>query len=343
MKLNVIIPIAGNATRMFPASLVTPKSLFPVYNPESGLLEPVLLILLRQLIDACDSRQITVGKICIVASQWQLIHLNSLFFNQEQLEIYRTKFPKIVESIELIKQKIVIVIQKEQRGYGHAVLQAKSELENFQQDLIMVMLGDHIYKSNIQKNCILQMIETYLDKLKLFSEKESFLIEKLEKECKYIVSKSNYGMFSLTSLDICLEKDLHINGILSGIPINETQNDSLLITHTEEKPNLIDAKERLYIHDKKLRKKLNLKDDHYICYFGIEILPFRIFHHLEIQESLLKEQKSSQELNLRIGQFELMKEVPMIGVFIKGERLDTGLPLEYINSLVTFSNNRNNF
>jgi UTP-glucose-1-phosphate uridylyltransferase len=75
-------------------------------------------------------------------------------------------------------------------------------------------------------------------------------------------------------------------------------------------------------------------EDRYLCYFGMDILTPGIFHFLEQRSKVLQPGK---ELNLRDPMGDLMKSEGMYGILMTGERLDTGLPREYAESVFKFA------
>jgi len=277
-----------------------------------------------------SSQNIALNKIAIIISEWQRPFIHQLFHDEKRLRLYENKFPETVHQLRYFAERVHLIVQREQKGYGHAVLQAKDSFDK--ESPIMVLLGDHIYISSDQdrRNCMLQMIDGYME-----------------------MSQYMPHFDALTSVDYCAERHLGINGVLTGdfVPLDDKhqklhQERGILsppklirLTDTVEKPHPLEARKRLYIHDEQQRKRLGLlEEDQYLCYFGIEILPFEIFTYLE---ELLEQLPEDEELNLRLAQHRLIERMNsgMAGLLMHGHRLDTGLPFDYLQSMNVFHEN----
>lgn len=150
---KAIIPVAGFGTRLFPATKALKKDFFPVLDRD-GILKPVLLILLEQLIDA------GIEEICLVIGAGER-QIYKEFFSALSKEHY-DKLPeekKIYEDLlQKVGQKVTYVCQRERKGFGHAVYQCKSFVKD---EPVLLLLGDMIYHSNRAENCMAQMVEAY--------------------------------------------------------------------------------------------------------------------------------------------------------------------------------------
>jgi UTP--glucose-1-phosphate uridylyltransferase len=138
-----------------------------------------------------------------------------------------------------------------------------------------------------------------------------------------------YGC-SVTSIDTVKETELSLNGILTGQLVALTQSKAMIlkVTDTVEKPDVQTARQRLKVKD------VGLKDDEYLCYFGIEILTPKIFEFLEKN---YKDKRLTQgELQLRDSMGDIMKTEGMYGLVVQGKRHDTGMPHVYANTMSVF-------
>lgn len=156
--MKAIIPIAGFGTRLFPATKNLKKAFLPILDKD-GLLKPVLLILLEQL------DQAGIKEICLVIGDGEKEIYEEFFkpLTKEHYDKLSEDNKKIEDSIVHIGKNITYVVQKEKKGFGHAVYLCKDFIGD---ESFLLLLGDTIYTSNINGNCMSQMINIY-DKYKL--------------------------------------------------------------------------------------------------------------------------------------------------------------------------------
>lgn len=152
---KAIIPIAGFATRMYPASRFVKKAFFPIVD-ENGFAKPVLMYLLEEL----DLEGIE--EVILVVGEGEGEELQEAFGRSIEME-HLQKLPKHLQEYERviarIGRKLRFVVQHEKRGFGHAVAQARKYLE--QDEPALLLLGDFIYRSNLSTSCMRQTINAY--------------------------------------------------------------------------------------------------------------------------------------------------------------------------------------
>lgn len=151
---KAIIPIAGNGTRMFPQTFFTKKAFLPIVD-ENGMVKPVLLCMLEELVEA------EIEEIYLIIGAGEEEEYRKLF-NFDYNEAYRNALPESVrdyyDRISDIGKRVKFVVQKEKNGFGHAVYQAREFLNK---EPAIMMLGDFIYKSNLDISCTQQTINAY--------------------------------------------------------------------------------------------------------------------------------------------------------------------------------------
>jgi UTP--glucose-1-phosphate uridylyltransferase len=301
---------------MFPASKVMPKALFPIVDHKDGLCKPILHIIIEEAVEALKKHN---GgnendiQVCIVLQESQR-QIMRQYFEDPTPNAYRNKpfLETAIATIEYVSKRLTFVVQKEQLGFGHAVLCAK-EFIGDDKDPFLVMLGDHVYTSEIEgKSCVDQVLDAY-----------------------------SHGK-SVTGVDICEEKNLPFNGVLKiHQPVSGTYQPNepivLPLETTIEKPSVPVAEENGLFLDEQVAKQLSLdrgQGRRCLCYFGIDLLPPSLFTYLE--QNLNAKQFTQNELNLRDAMRSVILNEGMNGVVVRGRRWDTGMPDEYVETLLAY-------
>lgn len=151
---KAIVPVAGFGTRVYPETRMVKKEFFPVIDKD-GLVKPALLILLEELDRA------GIEKICLVIGEEERKMYDD-FFGKSLSEEHFRKLPKQMQEYERtilrIGQKISYVIQRERKGFGHAVYQCRAFTKG---EPVLLLLGDTIYESEHDMSCVEQIMEAY--------------------------------------------------------------------------------------------------------------------------------------------------------------------------------------
>ncbi|MCX7594986.1 MAG: UTP--glucose-1-phosphate uridylyltransferase [Fischerella sp.] len=151
---KAVIPAAGFGTRLFPATKVVKKELFPIVDKD-GRTKPVIQLIVEEAISA------GIEEIGIVVQPEDKRIFTDLFKFPPKAELFEKLSPenqKYSKYIVDLGDRIKILTQKEQEGYGHAVLCAKEWVND---EPFLLMLGDHIYSSATTKSCARQVLEIY--------------------------------------------------------------------------------------------------------------------------------------------------------------------------------------
>ena len=151
---KAIIPVAGNGTRMFPETLFINKAFLPIVD-ENGVTKPALLYMLEELVDA------EIEEIYLVIGENDEEEYKRVFqfdYSEEYEKLLPENLRNYYKKIHEIGQRIHLVIQREKKGLGHAVYQARKFIKD---EPVLVMLGDFIYKSNLAISCTQQTINAY--------------------------------------------------------------------------------------------------------------------------------------------------------------------------------------
>ncbi len=156
---RAIIPVAGYGTRLFPETRCTNKSFLPVMD--NGILKPVILCLIEEIVDA------GIEEVCLIIDREDQKDYDRLFKQKLPEEIISKLSPEMLNyeaKIRDMGKKIKYVYQEEKLGFGHAV----SLCSDFANDEpVLLVLGDQLYKSFDNKSCTEQFLDSYTDPKKL--------------------------------------------------------------------------------------------------------------------------------------------------------------------------------
>lgn len=288
---KAIIPIAGYGTRLFPATKAVPKALFPIID-QDGIAKPIIQLIIEEALSA------GVEEVCLVAQPHQVDPITD-YFTGDVPEAIREKPELAIQADRLteIGERLQFAIQAEPQGFGHAIYCAKDFAND---EPVMILLGDHLYIPDSEVSCAKQLVDVYTQ------------VE-----------------MSVTSLDVCDEKELPLNGIVQGT----THNDNPAIfrlARIAEKPSVDYAREHMRVEgiwDTQETYK-------YLCHFGIDLLTPLLFDILDY--NYRNQILTHGEIQLRDAMGEMVKQEGMYGYRVAGKRYDTGNPKELLNTTYAF-------
>jgi UTP-glucose-1-phosphate uridylyltransferase/mevalonate kinase len=151
---RALIPAAGFGTRLFPASKATKKELFPIVDRD-GVAKPAILLIVEEALEA------GIEEVVLVVQEEDLHEFRSFFNAQVSIENYNKLSPAsqaYARRILDIGRHVRFVTQTTQEGFGHAVYCARAVLGD---EPFLLMLGDHIYRSNGGVSCARQVVDAY--------------------------------------------------------------------------------------------------------------------------------------------------------------------------------------
>lgn len=285
---RAIIPAAGFGTRMFPASKAVKKELFPVVDRD-GVAKPIIMAIVEEALRA------DVEEVCVIVQKGDEA-LFDAFFNAPLSYAHLNKLPaasrEVARRVEEIGRCVSFVSQEQQEGFGHAVYCAREWARG---EPFLLMLGDHLYRSDTEVSCVEQLLEVY--------EKTQTSVVGLMRTPEDIIE--NFGVVTGTW--------------------NQNRN-VLNISEFSEKPTRDYARSNLRVE--------GLRDDEYLTLFGLYVLKPEIFEFLEdIIENNVRERG---EFQLTSSLDRLRQVDGFIGVVVKGQRFDTGLPDVYVDTITRF-------
>lgn len=151
---KAVIPAAGFGTRMFPASKVVKKEFFPIIDRE-GRAKPVIMAIVEEAISG------GIAEVGIVAQTGDCKLFEDFFKAPPRKELFdklSSQNQEYSQYLQDLGQRISILTQDEQEGYGHAVFCAKEWVND---EPFLLLLGDHLYSSDTETSCAGQLLEVY--------------------------------------------------------------------------------------------------------------------------------------------------------------------------------------
>lgn len=289
---KAIIPVAGFGTRLYPASRALKKDFFPIPDKD-GMVKPVILILLEELMKS------GIEEVCLIlGSEEERLKYRDFFetpLSEEHLHKLSPEMQEYENKIISIGKKLRYVYQKEKRGFGHAVYQA---VEFANQEPVLLLLGDTIYRTDSNKPCALQLIEKY--------------------------EQYNKLMVSIHSVPL---KDVSHYGILTGTWEDKNETE-LNISQMIEKPKASYAEEFLGVKCKDGERK-------YMSVFGQYILTPEVFDQLRFD--IDNETDLNKEIELTSALDKVRDKHGMVGIQLQGKMYDMGNYNAFLNCVSEYS------
>ena len=279
---KAVIPLAGFGTRIFPATKAMKKGMMPVVDAD-GMLKPALFLLLEHLNEA------GIDEIALIIGEDELDDYEKLFSPID--DELRARLPiekqQYADRIEKISSTITYIIQKEKLGFGHAVWLTRKFANN---DPVLLLLGDFIYKSDTHDYCCSQIIDAYMQ----------------------------VGKPIVSIIETPLSEVVHY-GIIHGQWEN-TDETVMKVDSMVEKPTDDFACEYLGVYDCRRQKK-------YYKTFGQYVLTKEVYEELE--REIVEDQKQRGEFQLTTALDAMRNTVGLYAFLPQGRSFDLGLPEAY--------------
>jgi UTP-glucose-1-phosphate uridylyltransferase/mevalonate kinase len=232
---KAVIPAAGFGTRLFPSTKAIKKEFFPIID-QDGRAKPVILAIVEEAISAGIEEVGIVVQNCdreLFEDFFKAPPKKELF---DKLSLQNQEYSRYLQDLG---SKITILTQDEQEGFGHAVFCANQWVND---EPFLLLLGDHLYRSNNEKSCASQVLDVYEQ-----------------------VNQSVLGL-RITPAEV-----IHHYGCATGVW--QESGSILSVTQIYEKPNLEYARSHLQMDE--------MKDDQFLSMFGMYVLNPKIFEYLE--------------------------------------------------------------
>jgi UTP--glucose-1-phosphate uridylyltransferase len=279
---KAVITAAGRGTRKYPAPTAVQKEMFPLVDRD-GLTKPIIQIIGEEAIES------GIEEICIITQPGEEKLYREYFrrLDGEMVKSFRGKDWAILESEKLgaFGERLHFAEQASPEGFGHAIYQARAFVGD---EPFLLLLGDHIYISDIKDRCARQLIKVF----------ESYMLD------------------AVTGVQPTLERLLHLFGTIRGQPIDAARGiyaAELII----EKPSIETARAQLATP--------GLPAGNYLAHFGLHVFSPRIFDSLEY---LIKNELHERgEIQLTSAQEHLRQQPGKYWCLVtQGQRYDTGIP-----------------
>jgi UTP--glucose-1-phosphate uridylyltransferase len=282
---KAVITAAGRGTRQYPASSAVQKEMFPLVDRD-GLTKPVVQIIGEEALDS------GIEEICIVTAPGEERAYRDYFrrLDDATLKSFRGKDWAILESEKLAEfgQRLHFAEQASAEGFGHAVYQAKAFVGD---DPFLLLLGDHVYVSDVKDRCARQLIKVY----------------------------EEFDLDAVTAVQPTLERQLHLFGTIRGRPVDDDGGARGLYRAEliVEKPAIERARQELATP--------GLPAGNYLAHFGMHVFGPRIFDSLE--HLIATDRREKGEIQLTAAQEHLRQRTERYwAVVAQGQRYDTGIP-----------------
>ena len=190
MIKKAVLPVAGFGTRFLPASKAIPKEMLPIIDKPlvQYAVEEAVNIGVEEIIFITSPEKLSIKKHFDTNHKFE-----SRLKNSKKLDMIDRLNPEIFKEI-----KFHYLLQEEQNGLGHAVLQAEKVVGK---DPFAVLLPDDLFFS--EKSCLSQLLDVYKR-----TESSVIAVNKVEKENihKYGVIKPGKIKESFIKIEDIVEK-----------------------------------------------------------------------------------------------------------------------------------------
>ncbi len=234
---KAVIPAAGFGTRLFPATKAVKKEMFPIIDSE-GRAKPVILAIAEEALSAGIE---SVGIVVQPSDRDLFENFFKTLPEGDYLQKLAAKQGDYLEYLREVGERVTILTQDTQEGFGHAVFCAKDWVGD---EPFLLLLGDHVYKSDQEISCAAQMLEVF---------------ERCGK--------------SVVSLEVTPAAEISHRGCVTGTW--QEPNVLLDVTRLVEKPEVEYAIQHLHIS--------GMPPDQLLSIFGMYVLSPQIFDCLAEQ------------------------------------------------------------
>lgn len=151
---KAVIPAAGFGTRLFPATKAIRKGFFPIVDRQ-GRAKPVILAIVEEALMAGIE---SVGIVVQPEDQPAFTEFFQALPEGDYFDKLAVKHAAYLEYLQGIGERVVLLTQPRQDGFGHAVFCAQDWVN---QEPFLLLLGDHVYLSDTEESCAKQIVDVF--------------------------------------------------------------------------------------------------------------------------------------------------------------------------------------
>ncbi len=237
---KAVIPAAGFGTRMYPATKALKKELFPIIDKD-GRAKPIILAIVEEAISG------GIEEVGIVVQECDRNLFHDLLKSPPKAELWNklsAENKEYSEYLQTIGDRITILTQTEQEGFGHAVFCSREWVGD---QPFLLLLGDHVYTSKSESSCAAQMVDIY-------QQQETSVIG-----------------ITVMNADV-----IHKAGCVGGKwQTEQSEQSTLEIAQIYEKPTIEYARKHLTVS--------GMANDQFLGVFGMYVLESDIFELLDLE------------------------------------------------------------
>jgi UTP-glucose-1-phosphate uridylyltransferase/mevalonate kinase len=232
---KAVIPAAGFGTRLFPATKAMKKELFPIMDKQ-GRMKPAIQIIVEEAVNS------GIEEVGLIVQTEDKAVFEDFFHSPPPIENFNKLSRENQEYSQYLLEvgrHVKLLTQDTQEGFGHAVYCSRDFVR---EEPFLLMLGDHLYASQIPRSCVGQLMDVY--------------------------EKTGMSVVGLKAMPADQVKHF---GCVAGMW--RTEGEILNITEFMEKPDVEYARTHLQVD--------GLEPDTFLTVFGIYIIKPQIFQLLD--------------------------------------------------------------
>lgn len=325
---KAVIPAAGFGVDLFPATKATHAPLFPIVDRD-GSMKPAILVTVTELVEA------GLERVVIVVQPGDVDAYRRLFKEPLDPQNYHKLKPeqqKLAKEILLIGEKVELVVQEKQEGFGHAVLCAHEVIGD---EAFLLVLGDHLCKSLavffVLPKSYLQLLTNPMNCVdrSTASDGRSCVQQLLDAYALHCGAGS--GLVGVRPTPLAQVPHF---GTVSGTWLPDSSSTSssthsrvLKVTRLAEKPSVEVAEATMKVPD---------LGDRFLTAFGMYVVPSQAFRLIRKQiDHNLRDGSGSVAFAHTLD--ALMEEVGLLALNMEAQRFDIGTVEHFLDSVRAFA------